>query len=92
MATDIASALTFLHSHGIVHRDLKPDNILLDASDRVKICDFGEACDVASRTKTAWRGTLSYRAPEMMSSNTEDRYLEYTEKVDVYAFGLILWY
>lgn len=44
MAKDIALGLSWLHNISkIVHRDLKPANLLLDASLRVKITDFGFA-------------------------------------------------
>lgn len=31
------------HSQGLVHRDIKPDNIMIDASGRVRVMDFGLA-------------------------------------------------
>jgi serine/threonine protein kinase len=47
IATQLLSALTFLHSKGIVHRDVKPENILLVSDDEddlnVKLSDFGLA-------------------------------------------------
>ena len=37
----MAAALAFLHSRRIVHRDLKADNVLLTATEDVKLADFG---------------------------------------------------
>ncbi|KAG2233171.1 hypothetical protein INT48_005009 [Thamnidium elegans] len=39
----LTDAIKYCHTRGIVHRDLKLENILLDAEDNVKICDFGFA-------------------------------------------------
>jgi len=41
---DVANGMAYLHNlrpNPIIHRDLKPGNVLLDNSNRCKICDFG---------------------------------------------------
>ena len=35
--------LKFLHSAGVIHRDIKPQNIIVNSSCDLKICDFGLA-------------------------------------------------
>eukprot|EP00026_Physarum_polycephalum_P000223 Phypoly_transcript_00223.p1 GENE.Phypoly_transcript_00223~~Phypoly_transcript_00223.p1 ORF type:complete len:1946 (-),score=272.21 Phypoly_transcript_00223:42-5636(-) len=92
IATNIADAMTFLHSQKpkICHRDLKSPNILMaDKSDPdvlCKISDFGESRLVA--TSGQGRENLAnpiWLAPEVMRGG------EYTEKCDVYSFGLVMW-
>ncbi len=39
----IVSAIYYCHTKKIIHRDLKLENLLLDGSNNVKVCDFGIA-------------------------------------------------
>ncbi|XP_014204733.1 mitogen-activated protein kinase kinase kinase 7-like [Copidosoma floridanum] len=51
---------------------------------RVKICDFGSACDLNSYM-TNNKGSAAWMAPEVFESS------KYTEKCDVFSWGIILW-
>src|SRR5206468_4684325 len=63
--TEVAAGLAFAHSKGIVHADLKPSNILFDASDTPKICDFGIARVPQEDPETPQLyATAMYVAPE----------------------------
>ncbi|KAJ4772042.1 Protein kinase superfamily protein [Rhynchospora pubera] len=94
-ALDIARAMDCLHANGIIHRDLKPDNLLLTANKKqVKLIDFGLAREeTVNEMMTAETGTYRWMAPELYSTVTLRRgeKKHYTNKVDVYSFGIVLW-
>src|SRR5271156_1851413 len=68
IATQVAAGLSFAHRSGIIHRDLKPANVLLAASGRACLADFGLArtlfndtvVDVENRSH---EGTAPYMSP-----------------------------
>ncbi|KAJ9189563.1 hypothetical protein P3X46_000838 [Hevea brasiliensis] len=91
IAIKIAEALTYIHSEclpPVIHRDIKSSNILLSDEFEPQLSDFGLAiwgpttssfitqCDVV--------GTFGYLAPEYFM------YGKVSDKIDVYAFGVIL--
>lgn len=78
----VAGGLKFLHDNGVVHRDMKPANILYDQHFNWKISDLGLA-RIIDRSMTPTVGTPLYFAPEQTQKH-------YDSKVDVYAFGLII--
>ena len=85
MALEIAKGVNYLHSFNppILHRDLKSLNILLNKNLEVKIADFGWA-RLRNVHMTRLRGTFQWMAPEVILKDN------YTEKADVYSFGIIL--
>ncbi len=81
----IEEGLEYLHDRGIVHRDLKPANIF--AGEAVNIGDYGLSKAISGSGQnddTVDIGTVHYMAPEIGKGN-------YTNKIDVYALGVVLY-
>ena len=67
----VTQGLTALHASGRVHRDLKPNNMLVTASGRLVILDFGLAAEIQEGrpSQQAQRsGTVAYMSPEQVAS------------------------
>ncbi len=92
LLADIADAVHHAHQRGIIHRDLKPSNILIDASGKPHLLDFGIAKHVDPSltavpiTRTGeFTGTLAYAAPEQVSALSDAPDI----RTDLYALGVI---
>ncbi|XP_072178555.1 mitogen-activated protein kinase kinase kinase 7-like [Diadema setosum] len=87
-ALQCARGVDYLHCmkpKKLIHRDLKPANLLLMAGGTVlKICDFGTACDFQTYM-TNNKGSAAWMAPEVFEGSL------YSEKCDVFSWGVILW-
>lgn len=80
---EIITAVDHLHRNGIIYRDIKPENILLDREGHIVLCDFG--LSIKNVCATTYCGTPEYIAPEIIR---EDKY---TEAVDYYTIGVLLY-
>ncbi|KAG0416812.1 Cyclin-dependent kinase 1, partial [Dictyocoela roeselum] len=87
MSGQLMAGVDYCHAVGILHRDLKPQNILVDKSGALKICDFGlcRAIGVPLRTYTKDIVTLWYRPPELLLGCRH-----YSRQVDVWSLGCII--
>lgn len=87
-ARQCAEGVAYLHDmtpRPMIHRDLKPPNLLLVNNGTVlKICDFGTVTD-KSTLMTNNKGSAAWMAPEVFEGSS------YTEKCDVFSWGIILW-
>jgi serine/threonine protein kinase len=99
------AALSVAHDLGVVHRDLKPENIMIlagvndegQATDLVKVCDFGIAKMSALRNEKVSQaggpltgqglvvGTPEYMSPEQGRGDALDL------RSDLYSMGVILY-
>ena len=85
---DIALALVYLHSNGLIHRDLTGNNVLI-AGTRAKVTDFGmsKLAKVNPRmtSLTLCPGNVLYMSPEALDESPT-----YTDKLDIFSFGVLL--
>lgn len=63
-ASQIARALTYLHSLKMIHRDVKASNLVLGRHGVIKLIDFGSVA--LEERGTTYCGTLHCMAPEMI--------------------------
>lgn len=91
VAVGVAEALEYLHGRDdqpVIHRDVKSSNILLCDDFEPQLSDFGLAKWATTTsshiTCTDVAGTFGYLAPEYFM------YGKVNDKIDVYAFGVVL--
>ncbi|KAL2512473.1 Protein kinase protein with adenine nucleotide alpha hydrolase-like domain [Abeliophyllum distichum] len=91
IAVGIAEALKYLHDEcvrQVIHRDIKSSNILLSDELEPQLSDFGLAIwgseTESFLTDSDVVGTFGYLAPEYFM------YGKVSDKIDVYAFGVVL--
>lgn len=88
IATDLCSALIFIHSNKIckiIHGDVKPSHVLLDANYVPKLAGFGTCQFLPHDEKSSYNENLS--AVYEVKGNHE---FPLTTKLDVFSFGMVL--
>eukprot|EP01117_Protostelium_nocturnum_P010373 TRINITY_DN3731_c0_g1_i1.p1 TRINITY_DN3731_c0_g1~~TRINITY_DN3731_c0_g1_i1.p1 ORF type:complete len:1471 (-),score=432.14 TRINITY_DN3731_c0_g1_i1:79-4491(-) len=85
MCFDLCKGMKYIQQKGIIHRDLAARNLLVDASKRIKISDFG-----MSKQEDAYEiksDTIPFRwsAPEVITEHVS------RPESDVWSFGICVW-
>ena len=85
----VAAAMQHLHAHDRLHRYLTPSNILFDRNWEPRVSDFGFArvkCDIGKLSNIQCTvDTYMYTSPEALSGT------QYSEKTDVFSYGMIIY-
>ncbi len=96
ISIDISAGLDYLHSHNppVIHRDISAKNVLIKGN-TAKIADLGQAKIFDSsinndnnnnnnnNNNLVLPGSMAYSAPEVLSG-------QYSEKIDIFSFGILL--
>lgn len=79
----LCEGLRYAHEKGALHSDLKPSNVLVDASGRPVLLDFGLASLIQRGPSRRLATTPGYTAPEVPATGG-------SVAADIYALGVML--
>ncbi|KAG6820991.1 hypothetical protein H0H93_008620 [Arthromyces matolae] len=85
---EVLLGLSYLHKVPVIHRDIKAANILVAATGKVVICDFGVSALLASSSskRNTLTGTPHWMAPELLQTLPV-----YDTKADIWSLGIAVY-
>ncbi|KAG6862205.1 hypothetical protein C0995_002135 [Termitomyces sp. Mi166 len=85
---EVLVGLSYLHKVPVIHRDIKAANILVTATGKVVICDFGVAALLVSSSskRNTLTGTPHWMAPELLQTLPV-----YDTKADIWSLGIAIY-
>ena len=89
-AAQIACGMRYVAMQRLVHMDLATRNVLLSENNEVKVADFGLTQKLAPG-KTTWRLRTKMCLPQRWQSVEGMNYQVFSEKSDVWSFGVTCW-
>ncbi|MFA6044433.1 MAG: hypothetical protein WC718_05565 [Phycisphaerales bacterium] len=90
--SDLVSTLSVYHRGGLWHKDVKPDNVIVDASGRAHLVDFGLVSSLRSAMTLTTHGTEYFRDPEMVRLALKGVKVHEVDgtRFDIYGAGAVL--
>eukprot|EP00668_Euglena_longa_P036920 GGOE01047498.1.p1 GENE.GGOE01047498.1~~GGOE01047498.1.p1 ORF type:complete len:367 (-),score=107.03 GGOE01047498.1:1239-2312(-) len=97
-ASQMTSALVYIHSQGFLHGDFRSENVLMTADgQQLKLASFGSPLRLDCRGQSSWTitgGCKAYAPPEWMDSQVPHRTLRPWEtplpSYDMWSLGCVL--
>jgi len=91
----ILEGLEYIHRCKVLHMDIKPGNILIDSNLNAKLTDFSISINYSSlnpkdQIKFPIVGTSKFISPEILSEELME--IRDVEKIDIYSFGVSIYY
>lgn len=85
---EVLIALRYLHKVPIIHRDMKAANVLVTASGKVMLCDFGVSAGLTpmAKKRNTLAGTPYWMAPEVLQTTPS-----YDTKADIWSLGIVIY-